>query len=251
MICIICGKENSNKHQSFCKNLGCSGKMVINNKYKINIHMVINNKYKINIHAHSYFSDGANSPYVMALKAKELGFTALVITDHFYGRREDVGLNLEKFELLRKACKEAREILPVILGLEVPVGGNEVLVFGGAIINKLLADGIPELPEFIALKKVSNTGIILCHPSNHFNNLIPLIDGFEQYNSGNNWFKHRKFGKLSELPRWDNSDAHSADQLHEGWNVIDSKITNEADLIKYIKRRKYPELSNQIFLKGE
>ena len=38
--------------------------------------------YKINIHAHTIFSDGYNTPYVMALKAKELGFSALVITSY-------------------------------------------------------------------------------------------------------------------------------------------------------------------------
>ena len=28
MVCAICGKENPNKHQDFCVDLGCSGSMI-------------------------------------------------------------------------------------------------------------------------------------------------------------------------------------------------------------------------------
>lgn len=32
MICIICGKENPHKHQDFCLDLGCSGRMIVKTK---------------------------------------------------------------------------------------------------------------------------------------------------------------------------------------------------------------------------
>ena len=34
MICEFCGKENPKKHQDFCKELGCSGLMIIAKKEK-------------------------------------------------------------------------------------------------------------------------------------------------------------------------------------------------------------------------
>jgi len=32
MTCAVCGKENPAKHQDFCADLGCSGRMVIDGK---------------------------------------------------------------------------------------------------------------------------------------------------------------------------------------------------------------------------
>ena len=206
------------------------------------------NKYRINIHAHSIFSDGYNSPYVMALKAKELGFTALVITDHWYGCIEN-SLTPERVTTLRKSANEARKIIPVIIGLEIPVLGQEVLVFGGDAVkeiagckNKVLAN------DLFRIKNSTSSAFILCHPGIDISNqLVELIDGFEAYNSGRNYFDKRGFGSLAELPAWSGSDAHMADYLSDGWNEVDTKITTEDDLIKYIKSGKQPDL----FAKGK
>ncbi len=196
--------------------------------------------YKINIHSHTIFSDGFNTPITMAYKAKELGFTALVVTDHFYGKVSPEFMSKNNLRLLRKACDEARKILPVIIGMEVPFMEQEILVFGGAAIKWIIENDLPTKDDIIRLKKETGCAIILCHPGKDFEDLIDVIDGFEMYNSGFNYFKNRtaELDSLKGKQRWCNSDAHKSEWLDIGYNIVDSKIKTEHDLIKYIKRGK-------------
>ena len=202
--------------------------------------------YKINIHAHTIFSDGVNTPYVMALEAKRLGFTSLVITDHYFGKGDSYNLGKRSRVLLRKACAEARDILPVIAGIELAWGNEEILTFGSAFIKEIQIKrdaGLDiSLNEMIDLKHKNGGAMVLCHPGEHENwvKLHPLLDGFEHFNSGQDWFKSRDFGVLTNLPSWSNSDAHNSGCLERGFNLVDSKITDEAGLIRYIKRGKQP-----------
>lgn len=208
-------------------------------------------EYKINIHAHTLFSDGMNTPISMAVKAKELGFSALVITDHYYGGDfNEYSLNLDKYRLLKKACKEAKNILPVIIGMEVAFYGEEVLCFGGGFIRSILecgeeAQGIVNftMEQMMEWKRLSGGAVVLCHPGNNENwkKILPLLDGFEHYNSGQNWFSNREFGVLSELTSWCNSDAHQIGGLDRGYNIVSNKIEKEHDLINYIKSRRQPK----------
>ena len=205
-------------------------------------------KYKINIHAHTIFSDGYNSPYMMALKAKELGFASLVITDHYYGRKSTHCLSKLKYALLKKACQEAKSILPIILGIEYTYMNEEILVFGSAFINKILSADMdsdkPDMATMLEWKRIHNGACILCHPRRpkNWKNLRPLLDGFERYNSGCDMFaRNRAFCSLQNLPGWCNSDAHGEKVLDWCYNIVDSNIETEGDLIKYIKRGKQPE----------
>jgi len=199
--------------------------------------------YKINIHAHSIFSDGKNTPFIMALKAKELGFTALVITDHYYGPEHPEFMSENSMRLLKKSCKEARKIIPVIIGLEAPFMGEEVLVFGGAAISDILENGKPTMDKLLQLKKDTGCAVVLCHPGEDFELTIPAIDGFERFNHGMDMFGsgRRSMGSLENKPSWCNSDAHMADHLEICYNIVDTKIKNESDLIRYIKKGKQPK----------
>lgn len=204
-------------------------------------------KYKINIHSHTIFSDGLNSPYVMALKAKELGFTALVITDHFYGLDYPEFMSASKYKLLKKFCDEAKKILPVIIGIEVPFMGQEVLIFGGSAVRLILANGPLNMDEMLTLKRENYCAIVLCHPSTDFNFAVPAVDAYERINGGSDLFSlkngviDRDLEGLEGKQSWCNSDAHTVDRLDVCYNIVDSKIETEQDLIKYIKRGKQPE----------
>ena len=203
-------------------------------------------KYKINIHSHTIFSDGMNSPYVMALKAKELGFTALVITDHFYGLDMPNFMTLEKYKLLKKAAYEAKSILPIIIGIEIPFMGQEVLIFGGAAVQNILEFGKPSMEKLLFLKKETGCGVVLCHPSSNFHFAVPAVDAYERVNGGSDFFREmngvkRDLDGLEGKQAWCNSDAHTSDRLEICYNIVDSKITTEQDLIKYIKKQKQPE----------
>jgi len=198
--------------------------------------------YKINLHAHTKNSDGCNSLYTMALKAKELNFTALVITDHFYGLEHPEFMTLEKYNHMKKKVEEASTILPIILGLEVVFMQQEVLLFGSSAIKQILTNGKPDMETMLQLKANHEVAIILCHPG-EFEAAVPAVDGFEHFNSGHNYFPEgkRDFGSLAELPRWCNSDAHRKEDLEVAYNLLTTKIENELDLIKYIKSGQQPE----------
>jgi predicted metal-dependent phosphoesterase TrpH len=205
--------------------------------------------YKINLHAHTIFSDGANTPLAMAMEAKRLGHTALVLSDHYYGAGDWHNLNKEKYRLLKKATKEATKItgLPVIIGIELCFHQEEILVFGSSLIRTIIEHRDADRPLSVALleawKQEHYSAFVLCHPGDpeNWQSLRPLLDGFERYNSGQDQFNDRPCKALFGLPQWCNSDAHQVEGLDRAWNEISHKITDEAGLIKYIKKGLQPE----------
>ena len=69
-----------------------------------------------------------------------------------------------------------------------------------------------------------------------------MLDGFEKYNSGVNCFRNnRALCSLQDLPSWCNSDAHRDNVLDRGYNITDSEIEKEKDLIEYIKSGNQPD----------
>lgn len=211
--------------------------------------------YKINLHAHSIFSDGSNSPFNMAIEARYLGFSALVLTDHFYGKPAPSHVNTHyRLSCLEKACREAKRIIPIINGIELSFGLEEMLVFGQAMIQEIVrhvVDNEFELTLELLLdwKKKHNSAFILCHPqeTENWRFLHPLLDGFERYNGGDDMFPNRDFDCLGDLPGWNNSDAHQIESLERAYNLVDCKIENESQLIKYIRKGKQPTF----YFKGE
>jgi predicted metal-dependent phosphoesterase TrpH len=198
-------------------------------------------KYKINLHAHTFFSDGYNSPLMMAMSSLKLGFSALVVTDHFRNGQPYSNYN---FSLLKDACNEARDLIPVIIGMEILVEKHEMLLFGGEAIKQVLRINQRPLKyeDLEKMKKRSFCAAILCHPGNYTDRHAGIVDGYEKINSGRDWFKNdRPLGKLAGLTSWCNSDAHAHNNLQNCWNIVDTKIENESELIRYIKRGKQPE----------
>jgi hypothetical protein len=207
------------------------------------------NKYKINLHAHTIFSDGSNSPYVMAVEAKRLGLSALAITDHYYPShpKEWCSSGAERHRLTRRACVEAKDILPIIVGMELAFGEEEMLVYGTKLIQEIHrhCDKGNELTIdlLIKLKRRHESAFILCHPGNpeKWEALLPILDGYERYNSGQDMFgEHREVGVLGGLPSWCNSDAHSKEGLSIAYNLTTCKIETEEDIIKYIREGNRP-----------
>lgn len=207
--------------------------------------------YKINLHAHTIFSDGLNTPYTMALKANEIGLSALCITDHYNPITASVDRNSAYTirQIAAKAKREAKTILPIIRGMELYFKGNEMLVFGSALLNEICLCCEEEYDLTITLlkrwKKEHGGAFILCHPDTgnkeNWKKLLPILDGYELYNRGYRMFAEGESrGCLEGLPTWCNSDAHTIAGLEVCYNIVDTKIETEADLIRYIKKRKQP-----------
>jgi len=198
--------------------------------------------YKINIHAHSFFSDGQNSPYIMAKTAQSLGFSALVLTDHYYnGDFPNVAMSLDKMGSYGRAIEEAEMVLPVIRGMEAPFFGEEVLVFGETAITEIMEKGgIKDYNHLKEIRENHRCAIVLCHPNSHYEDFIALLDGYERYNSGQDEFSARMedLEPLVGLQAWYNSDAHGAVMLSLCYNLTEDEITTEEQLIEYIKSGK-------------
>lgn len=206
--------------------------------------------YNINIHAHSDYSDG-HSISKLITKAKELNFTALVITDHFYYNNYNMwcSLNYSKYTKLLEEIKELSEThnYPIINGIELAFRGEETLIFGQELICDLIKNrenrSKLSIKDLIKLKNDHNSACILCHPIDisTWNKLYELFDGYEEYNSGQDMFSNnRERGKLDGLPKWYNSDAHAVISLERCYNIVDTNIISEQDLIDYIKSGKQP-----------
>lgn len=204
--------------------------------------------YKINLHAHSVFSDGANSPYVMAQKAKEMGMCALVLTDHFYGpRHAHISVSSESYAAWVSSCKEASNlVLPVIRGLEVPYKGQEVLAFGESLIKAILKKR--KMTEAMVRYYLENEecAFVLCHPGETYDEALEICVGYEHYHCGVSRFSQREPSALADTKiKWCNSDAHRAERLNLGYNIVDENITTASELITYLNSGKQPAMVAQ------
>lgn len=213
--------------------------------------------FKINLHAHTNYSDGKHSLEAMAGGCKALGYSACVITDHVYCTDiKGSTLTLKSFE---QQVLEARDIsrkldYPIIVGIELGLYHEEVLIFGTPAIAKIMklrdiklretGSGRPTLDELTEIKSQSNFAMILCHPMLNFElaptgwheKLALLLDGYEQYNNSHNRFFSREVPDfLKGKKQTSGADAHYVEYLSSGWNTADENITTEEHLIKYLQ----------------
>lgn len=206
------------------------------------------NKYKINFHAHSHFSDGGNTMREMAIRCKELGFCSCVITDHHYGSSasyDSFKSSKGKIRIQKELAKEIEQTIeiPVIIGIEYNFAyQEEIACFGTGFIRAIIKEEPRTIEEFGRIKNDLGGAAILVHPvlSNGFlaHGGPTVIDGFEEFNAGNNFFTNRAIPQdLDGLPRYSNSDAHHVRMLGYGYNIINKPILNEDKLVSWIRKR--------------
>ena len=205
--------------------------------------------FKINLHAHTDYSDGVNTIEEMARISRKIGFTALVITDHFYPGAPGLSLSLDSFN---KQIEEARIVsnklkYPIILGAEcILENKDEVNVFGTDAIKHILRSNSDSIELFKQVKKDYNCSMILNHPSNnhmmsYYIDLLTLVDGYELYNRGIKCIRDEDIEQIFTLvPFYSNSDAHIDYNLNGNYNIVTEKITTEDQLINFLKSKKGP-----------
>jgi len=213
--------------------------------------------FKINLHAHTDYSDGKHSLEAMVKGCKNLGYSACVITDHVLCTNIKGGtLTLKSFEqqVLEARAISAKLDYPVIIGIELGLYHEEVLIFGTTAIAKIMklrdiklretGSGRPTLDELMEIKSQSDFAMILCHPMLNFElaptgwyeKLAPMLDGYEQYNNSENRFCFREVPDfLKGKKQTSGADAHYVENLSCGWNTVDENITTEEHLIKYLQ----------------
>lgn len=206
--------------------------------------------FKLNLHCHTQYSDG-DSYKKMIEKYKELGFCCAVTTDHLYTKPSNYSLSWFTFhhQLQRAKRLEKEYNINIITGVEVCTYHEEFLLFGYDTIEALFLNWKKlkspiEVIDFL-LQQKTKYATILCHPSlqtwnNHdyYEKLFTMLDGYELYNCGHNYFSMREVDdRLKDKIPFSNSDAHMVDWLTDGYNIVDQNITNENELIDWIKSK--------------
>ncbi|ADL08149.1 DNA polymerase/3'-5' exonuclease PolX [Thermosediminibacter oceani] len=95
---------------------------------------------KGDLHVHSNWSDGINSIEEIAIRAREMGYEYVAITDHSKSLKVARGLDEERLmrqiELIKKLNEEITGIR-ILTGIEVDILTNELLDFDDEILKEL------------------------------------------------------------------------------------------------------------------
>lgn len=86
----------------------------------------------INCHTHTVISDGSDTMLDMAKKAKELGHSALVVTDHNYPADHNFKIGWRERDVLEETEQAP---LPIIVGAEISTPFGDHLLFGKEVLR--------------------------------------------------------------------------------------------------------------------
>ncbi len=218
-------------------------------------------KYKIELHAHSAESSRCGSVKMAEVikKYKKAGYSALVLTDHYYARFFDKVQNLswdkqlEKYlkgyEIAQKTIKDKN--FKVFLGIEIKFEDdpNEYLVYG---LDKEFLFKHPNLhhlslEEFKTLTVDQKKEVLIFQAHPYRPGMAPaseqLLDGLEVYNgnprhdSQND--KALSYAQKNNLKMISGSDFHEDEDLARGGIVVAENPSKMSDLIALLKNGDY------------
>lgn len=203
----------------------------------------------INFHAHSTVTDGVSSMEEIVKESIDLDFCCAIITDHIFSSSTEA-FNLTRTDF-NKQLEEAKQLeskynFPVIIGAEVAISGSEeIIVFGVETIRQILKlrDRYNSIlfNDLIAIKAVTDCCYLLAHPMRIAKlirqKFIYYLDGYEHIHSGTIIPGVEQF-KRYPMVGICSSDAHSSEYLGRCYNEIEDNISNEIELIHYIKTQK-------------
>lgn len=218
-------------------------------------------KYKIELHAHSSESSRCGSIKAEDLvnKYKKAGYSALVLTDHYYARFFDkiVDLSWEKqLERYLKGYKIAKKTAQnlnfrVFLGIEIKFNDdpNEYLIYG------LTEDFLLKHPRLHQLSlaelrtltadQSQKTLIFQAHPfrSGMAPAAAELLSGLEVYNGNprhdSQNYKALSYAREHNLKMISGSDFHENEDLARGGITTDLLPENQQQLINILMSGNY------------
>jgi hypothetical protein len=218
-------------------------------------------KYETHLHTCQGSRCGVSRGRDYIQKYKDLGFTGLMVTDHFYNSNTVADRNLPWAGWVNAFCsgfEEAREEgarlgLDVFFGWEETFDGDDYLVYG---LDKDWLLAHPELVRWTReeqFREVHRHGgcVIHAHPFRQHDyirelHLMPfLVDGIEAANAGN----HKdifdglamEYARLLGLPAVAGSDIHRVTDIgkkYEPYGVeLEKKLNSIDDYVALIRNR--------------
>ncbi|PTV95344.1 hypothetical protein C8C76_12914 [Halanaerobium saccharolyticum] len=218
-------------------------------------------EYKIELHAHSAESSRCGSIKAEALvkKYKRAGYSALVLTDHYYARFFDKVKSLnweEQFEKYLKGYKIAKRAAAemdfnLFLGIEIRFNDdpNEYLVYG--LGEKFLFENQNlhhlNLEKFKELTDSQSNKILIYQAHPYRKGMSPaadyLLDGLEVYNGNRRHNsqneKAHNYAAEHQLKMISGSDFHEDEDLARGGIVTQQKIEGIRDLLQILELENY------------
>ncbi|AEF82831.1 PHP-associated domain-containing protein [Leadbettera azotonutricia] len=214
--------------------------------------------YETHMHTSQASACGVSRGREYISRYKDLGYTGIIITDHFFGGNSAVDRSLpwkRRIELFCRGWEDAREEgarkgLDVFFGWEQTYDGDDYLIYG---LDKAWLMEHPESASWSRKQQFEGVGraggcVVQAHPfRQHFyirrvTLASALVHGVEAANGGNSeqsydalaWAYAKKLG----LPVTAGSDIHEACDVREG-NVLgvwlDKKMETIADYVVAVK----------------
>jgi len=193
-------------------------------------------KFDMHLHTSRHSPDSIMPPQMMLERAREIGLSGVVITEH------DWLWTPEELDELRAAAPE----LVVLSGIEVSTKQGHFLVYGVtnpfAVPNGI---GVAEL-----CREVHRQGgaVVAAHPyrwNQPFDDILrqerPRLDGLEMMSNNMDSDKRRRAAILNDrlkLAALGNSDAHRIETLGCCYTEFPGTIRDMNDLVEAIRSRK-------------
>lgn len=218
-------------------------------------------KYKIELHAHSSESSRCGSIKASELvkKYKEAGYSALVLTDHYYSQFFDEISDLSwenQLEKYLKGYRRARRAadridFKIFLGIEIKFDNdlNEYLIYGlkeDFLLNNPNLHHL-SLEEFKILIERQEEDILIFQAHPYRSGMAPadtkILDGLEVYNGNprHNSQNEKAFSYAEnhELKMISGSDFHEYEDLALGGIVSEKLPFTTSELCNILKNGNY------------
>lgn len=190
--------------------------------------------FDMHLHTARHSPDSAINPFSLVRRARQLGLTGVVITEH------DCLWTEHELDELRAATPQ----IQVYAGVEVSANEGHFLCYGVTDLSKL-SKGI-EVVELCREVHAQGGAVIAAHPyrwGQNFDEIIsrqPLLDGLEVMSS--NMDVHCRKKAWVRKQEWNtpwaamgNSDAHQLEVVACCYSVFPHYIRDQADLLEAIR----------------
>lgn len=213
--------------------------------------------YETHLHTSTVSACGKSKGNEYIKKYQELGFSGIIVTDHFFNGNCAIANDLpweERVNLFYKGYEEAKkegdqQNFQVFFSWECRFGGDEYLVYG---LDKEWLLAHPEIMEWDHIthyQKIKEAGglVIQAHPFRERGYLTQIdlhpyqCDGWEVANAGNPSEQDVlafQYAKKHQMIMTAGSDQHDANPIGNGMQfgiAFDTPLTDISDFVKRIK----------------
>ena len=214
-------------------------------------------KYETHLHTKEGSLCAVSTAEEMVDKYKELGYTGVIVTDHFFNGNSAVNQTQSWEKMIDDFCigyenakKRGEEVgIDVFFGWEYSYSGTDFLTYG---LDKEWLKNHPEtmtldVIDYLKLVRDEGAMVIEAHPYRSVYNQVRLypkyIDGLEVRNMQPAYYNEEEnaaakyMAEMYGLLQTSGSDAHDVTKIGMGGMAFDHKLESIDDYINLVKSR--------------